>query len=175
MSPDLLNKAIELYSDRLLTFGYLELPKFYQPLSFKERIDTSLVNLIQLCSRLNTLVSFFFTHMWLFIYRVQWCFVLSVQIVREKISTCTLLLISYYGHSLKCLYVRRNAVILRCDWSRQNDWSEEFYQWLRKSSMSYEIVEEEIALSLGLEKWTMFSDKDFKRMSSQLYSSLYYK
>jgi len=93
--------------------------------------------------------------------------------IREKISTCTLLLISYYGHSLKCLYVRRNAVILRCDWSRQKDWSDEFYQWLKKSSTSYELVEEEIALSLGLEKWTMLSDQDFKRISPQLYSTYY--
>ncbi|XP_060837199.1 F-box/LRR-repeat protein 21 [Rhopalosiphum padi] len=149
MTADILNKAIELYSDRLLTFGYLELPKFYQPSSFKERIDTTLVNLIQLCPKLDTLM------------------------IREKISTCTLLLISYYGHSLKYLHVRRNAVILRCDWPRQNDWSDEFYQWLKKSSTSYEIVEEEIALSLGLSKWTMLSDRDFKRISPQLYSTYY--
>lgn len=93
--------------------------------------------------------------------------------IREKISTCTLLLISYYGHSLKYLHIRRNAVILRCDWPRQNDWSDEFYQWLKKSSTSYEIVEEEIALSLGLDKWTMLNDQDFKRISPQLYSSYY--
>lgn len=93
--------------------------------------------------------------------------------IREKISTCTLLLISYYGHSLKQLLVRRNAVILRCDWCCQSDWSKEFYQWLKKSSMSYELVEEEIALSLGVEKWTMLSDQDFKRISPQLYSSYY--
>lgn len=93
--------------------------------------------------------------------------------IREKISTCTLLLISYYGHSLKFLHVRRNAVILRCDWPRQNDWSDEFYQWLKKSSTSYEIVEEEISLSLGLNKWSMLSDQDFKRISPQLYSSFY--
>lgn len=93
--------------------------------------------------------------------------------IREKISTCTLLLISYYGHSLKYLYVRRNAVILRCDWPRQKDWSEEFYQSLKKSSSSYEIVEDKIAMSLGLEKWTMLSDQDFKCISPQLYSSYY--
>lgn len=59
MSADILNKAIELYSDRLLMFGYLELPKYYQPSSFKERIDKTLINLIQLCPKLDTLVSFF--------------------------------------------------------------------------------------------------------------------
>lgn len=93
--------------------------------------------------------------------------------IREKISTCTLLLISYYGHSLKCLHVRRNAVILRCDWPRQNDWSDEFYQWLKKSSTSYEVVEEEVSISLGLDKWSMLCDQDFKRISPQLYSSYY--
>lgn len=60
MSAETVNKVIELYSDQLLTFGYLELPKFYQPSSFKERIDTSLVNLIQLCPMLDTLVSSIF-------------------------------------------------------------------------------------------------------------------
>lgn len=100
-------------------------------------------------------------------------FFFYVQIIREKVSTCTLLLISYYGHSLKCLYVRRNAVILRCDWPRQNNWPEEFYKWLKKSSTSYEIVEEEIALSLGVEKWNMLSDRDFKHLSPELYSSYY--
>lgn len=57
MSTEILNKVIELYSGRLLTFGHLELPKFYQPSSFNDRIDTSLVNLVQLCPRLDTLVS----------------------------------------------------------------------------------------------------------------------
>lgn len=60
MSAEILNKVIELYSDQLFTFGYLELPKFYQPSSFKERIDTSLVSLVQLCPKLDTLVRFFY-------------------------------------------------------------------------------------------------------------------
>lgn len=95
------------------------------------------------------------------------------QMIREKISTCTLLLISYFGHSLKRLHVRRNAVILRCDWPRQPGWSDEFNQWLRKSSTSYALVEEEIALSLGVDKWTMLSDRDYKRIVPQLYSPYY--
>lgn len=57
MSNDTLKKVIELYFDQILTFGYLELPKFYQPSSYKERIDKSLVNLMQICPRLDTLVS----------------------------------------------------------------------------------------------------------------------
>lgn len=60
MSTDILNEVIKLYSDQLLTFGYLDLPKFYQPSSFKDRIDTSLVNLIQICPKLDTLVSLFY-------------------------------------------------------------------------------------------------------------------
>lgn len=63
MSAAILNKVIELYSDQLFTFGYLELPKFYQPSSFKERIDMSLVNLVQLCPKLDTLVWFFMKHL----------------------------------------------------------------------------------------------------------------
>lgn len=64
MSAEILNKVIELYSDKLLTFGYLDLPKFYQPSSFKDRIDTSLVNLIQICPNLDTLVSLLFLNIY---------------------------------------------------------------------------------------------------------------
>lgn len=61
MCSEIINKVIELYADKLLTFGYLDLPKFYQPSSFKERIDTGLVNLVQTCPKIETLVSFFFS------------------------------------------------------------------------------------------------------------------
>ncbi|XP_050436850.1 F-box/LRR-repeat protein 21 isoform X2 [Adelges cooleyi] len=150
MSADIINKVVELYSKSLNTFGHLDLPKFYQPSSFNERIDTKLIDLCRSCNKMDTLM------------------------VREKISTCTLLLLAHYGHSLKYLYVRRNAVILRCDWKHLSEWSEEFYRWLKKSSMSYQIVEEQVANCLGLEKWNLLSDKEFKQISPQLYS-YYYK
>jgi hypothetical protein len=57
-----------------------------------------------------------------------------VQMIRERISTSTVLLLAYTGKNLRYFYVRRNAVILKCDWPRNPDWSSEFYDWLKRSS-----------------------------------------
>ncbi len=54
--------------------------------------------------------------------------------IRERISSATVLLLAYTGKNLRYFHVRRNAVILRCDWPRNPEWSLEFYSWLRKSS-----------------------------------------
>ncbi|XP_050535286.1 uncharacterized protein LOC126902252 isoform X2 [Daktulosphaira vitifoliae] len=144
MTADIINKIVELYSNSLLTFGNLDLPKFYQPKSFIERNDRNLIDLCRMCNKLDTLI------------------------VREKISTCTLLLLAYYGQSLKYLYVRRNAVILRFDWQYQSEWSSEFYQWLKKSSMSYQVAEEQVAKCLGLDYWSLLNDKEFKSITLKM-------
>lgn len=80
MSTDILNKVIELYSDQLFTFGYLELPKFYQPSSFKERIDMSLVSLVQLCPKLDTLVTLFF---------MKYLLIVLVYLIIINLKFCT--------------------------------------------------------------------------------------
>ena len=79
-------------------------------------------------------------------------------------STSTVLLLAKSGKNLNTFYVRRNAVILRCDWPRNPEWDSGFYQWLRQSSRSYESVEKEVSQILG-HPWTMLSDKQFKNLS----------
>jgi len=86
------------------------------------------------------------------------------QIIREKVSTSTLLLIARTAKNLQHLYVRRFAVILRCDWPRHPEWSDEFNTWLKRNSRSYEAVEREISEILGY-KWRLLSDKDFKQLT----------
>ena len=54
--------------------------------------------------------------------------------IREIISSCTVLLLAYSGKYLRYFHVRRNAVILKCDWPKNPDWSWEFYSWLKKNS-----------------------------------------
>lgn len=83
------------------------------------------------------------------------------QIIREKISTSTILLIASMAINLKKLYVRRNAVILRCDWPRNPEWSKEFFEWLRMASKSYESTEKEVSQIFGY-RWNMLSDKIFR-------------
>lgn len=54
--------------------------------------------------------------------------------IREKISSSTVLLLAYTGKNLRFLYVRRNSVLLKCEWPKNPEWSWEFYKWLRKNS-----------------------------------------
>ena len=87
--------------------------------------------------------------------------------IRERVSSSTVLLLAYTGKNLRYLHVRRNAIILkcgmktfeslftfilRCEWPRSPDWSEEFYTWLRRSSRSYSDLEREVSQILGF-RW----------------------
>ena len=56
------------------------------------------------------------------------------QIIRERISSSTALLLAYTGKNLRYFHVRRNAIILKCEWPKSNEWSWDFYQWLKKNS-----------------------------------------
>lgn len=85
------------------------------------------------------------------------------QFIREKVSTSTVLLIARTAKNLRRLYVRRFAVIIRCDWPRHPEWTDEFYIWLRHTSRSYEAVEREVSQILGY-KWNFLSDHDYKQL-----------
>ena len=94
--------------------------------------------------------------------------------IRERISSSTVLLLAYTGSeyliifqlnvhlekfispgkNLRYLNIRRNAIILRCDWPRSPDWSAEFYSWLRRSSRSYADLEREVSQILGF-RWSV--------------------
>lgn len=89
---------------------------------------------------------------------------IRLQIIRERVSTATLLLIAHTGCSLKTVHVRRNAVVLRFDWPRCSEWTDEFWNWLRESARSYERTEVEVALALRRPSWSMLSDQAFKRI-----------
>ena len=94
--------------------------------------------------------------------------VISFQMVRERISTATVLLLAHTARNLHYLFIRRNAVILRCDWPRSPDWSYEFYQWLRSASKSYNATEKEVSQILGY-SWFMLSDRQFKLTNVNLH------
>ncbi|XP_054272004.1 uncharacterized protein LOC128992449 [Macrosteles quadrilineatus] len=140
LQTDVVTRAIDLYQEKLCVFGHIGLPRFHQPKSFNDRIDPFLLMLCRACPKLHTLV------------------------VRERISTSTVLLLADVGKNLRHLYIRRNAVILRCDWPRNPEWSPGFYEWLRMSSRSYEDTEREVSQRFG-HSWHMLSDKEFTRLS----------
>lgn len=136
--------TIDLYSEDLRAYGHLGLPRFHRSRSFHDRVDALLLLLIRQSKWLHTLV------------------------VRERISTATVLLLAKTGRNLQNFIIRRNAVILRCDWPRSPDWSDEFYQWLQVSSRSYDATEKEVSQLLGA-KWHMLTDRQFKALSVDLH------
>ncbi|CAN7937191.1 unnamed protein product, partial [Ixodes hexagonus] len=86
---------------------------------------------------------------------------LETLIIRERISTATVLLLAHHGRSLRQFIVRGNAVVKKCDWPQNPEWSDEFYAWLRHTSQSYEAVCKEVSQMLGI-SWTPLTDKQFK-------------
>lgn len=86
---------------------------------------------------------------------------LETLVVRERISTATVLLLAHHGRSLRQFVVRGNAVVKKCDWPRNPDWSDEFYSWLRHTSQSYDAVCCEVSQILGF-SWAPLTDKEFK-------------
>ncbi|GLV34387.1 uncharacterized protein CBL_00314 [Carabus blaptoides fortunei] len=138
--------AIDMYKNYLQIYGHKELPRFHMPKSFHERIDSLLLLLCRQCIFLRTLI------------------------IRERVSTSTLLLLAYTAKNLRYFYVRRNAVILRCDWPRNPEWSDEFYTWLKVNSRSYDLTEMEVSQVLGF-NWKMLSDREFRFISVDMHAN----
>lgn len=133
---EVISETVNKYNKTLRVYGHKNLPRYYQPKSFHERIDCHLVYLSNNCPNLQTLI------------------------VRERISTATILLICHSAKQLKFLHVRRNAVILRSDWPKNPEWSDDLYRWIKTTSRSYETTEKAVSAILGY-KWKMLTDKEF--------------
>ncbi|KAL1465411.1 hypothetical protein WDU94_004988 [Cyamophila willieti] len=138
LQADSISRIIELYKDTLRVLGHCCLPRYHQPKSFHDRMDSWLLLLCRQAPNLDTLM------------------------IRERISTATCLLIAHARPTLSRLYIRRNAVILRCDWSYNPEWEDGFYEWLKSTSQSYEETEKQIGVLLKQARWKMMSDKEYK-------------
>ncbi|KAG5674163.1 hypothetical protein PVAND_004147 [Polypedilum vanderplanki] len=134
---------VDMYKYTLSTFGHEMLPTFDSPKAFDERIDSLLILMARQCPNLTSLT------------------------IRESVSTSTLLLLAKTAINLNVLNVRKKCVIVKMDWPRNNDWSEEFFQWLQISSRSYESTEKEISQILCC-RWTMLSDESFENLEINL-------
>lgn len=86
------------------------------------------------------------------------------QVIRERISTATLILLvnAANGHRLRRIYVRRNALLLRADWPRSLEWTEDYFNWLKITSKSYEATQVEVCHQLQQPEWQALSDQQFK-------------
>ncbi|XP_015923111.1 uncharacterized protein [Parasteatoda tepidariorum] len=129
--------ASNIYCNTLEVFAYLGLPQYNLHDSFDERADISLILLSRCCLYLDTLV------------------------IREHISSSTLLLLASQSRNLRRLIVRRSALIMKCDWPHNPEWTEEFYFWLRMTSISYDKLISEVSKCLEI-KWHPLSDEEFQ-------------
>ncbi|ELU04989.1 hypothetical protein CAPTEDRAFT_174873 [Capitella teleta] len=128
------------YSRYLNIYCHLGLPRVHGPRSFHCRGDSSFLLLLSGCPNMEVLV------------------------INERISTATLLMLASRGQHLKELCVRKNALILKCDWPRSSDWDNEYYLWFKTTSRSYEKTEAETKRLLGNPFWKMLTDWEFKRL-----------
>ena len=132
-------RIIDNYRNTLRVFGHLMLPRIHGARTFHCRADSGLVALARHCPHITKLY------------------------IRERISTATLLIIVTEGKSLKELYVRRNAVILKADWPKPIHWEQWRYEWLCKTARSYDRVEQAVSVMLK-QNWSMLSDARFKQL-----------
>lgn len=129
--------AATLYPYYLEGYFFSGLPRFYMSKKFMDRGDSALVLLCRSCPNLANLV------------------------VRELVSTATVLLMATLCPKMRRFVVRRNAIIKRCDWPRNPEWTDDFHLWLKSASRSYETTAAEVSRILGY-SWSPVSDQEFK-------------
>lgn len=66
--------------------------------------------------------------------------------------------------NLKELYIRKNAVLLKCDWKKCENWTQEFYNWLKLTSRSYDRTEAEVSRILN-KRWKLLTDRQYRQIS----------
>ena len=143
ITSEKLIKIVDMYKYTLTSYGHELLPKYTCPKSFDNRIDSSLILMARQCPNLTSLT------------------------IREKVSTATLLLLAKTAINMRFFHVRRQAIVQKCDWPRNPEWSDDFYEWLKYTSRSYEATEKEISQILGY-KWSMLKDQSFKKIRIHL-------
>lgn len=139
VSPASIGSIIDYYYKDLQIFAQERLPRLHGSRSFHERGDSLFLQLIRRCPLLHTLV------------------------IRERVSMATVILLAKEGNSLKFLAVRQNALLKRCDWPKNPEWSNDFYTRLKETSRSYDLLIGEVSKYMGF-KWQPLTDKEFKKI-----------
>ncbi|KAK0045486.1 filaggrin [Biomphalaria pfeifferi] len=139
LTNDLAMSLVEQYSKTLRYFVQERLPRVHGPRGFHHRSDSSFLFLVRRCSVLQTLV------------------------IRERISTSTLVLLAHEGRRLHTLLVRKYGLIKRCDWPKCGEMSKEFFANLKSASLDYSKCTDEICKVLK-RRWKPMEDKPFMRL-----------
>ena len=138
-------QLIDEYRATLESYGKAHLHRQRRPHSFHDRADSALVLLVRECRRLRTLV------------------------ISERVSTATILIIAHEARNLQQFHVRRNAVVLKCDWPKLVAWSDAFYARFRRASRDYDRCEREVAMLMRKPSWKMLTDREFKRLQHKMF------
>ncbi|XP_076167398.1 uncharacterized protein LOC143146722 isoform X2 [Ptiloglossa arizonensis] len=134
------------FASTIKVYAFKGLTRYFLHRNFAQRLDEALVQFCRMCPNLHTLM------------------------IRDKISTATILEIVSTAKALRCLYVRRNAVLKKCDrdWLKILNWSPEHYQWIKTNSWSYENTQREVSRILKY-RWHMLSEEEFKNQTLKLH------
>ncbi|XP_003426992.1 uncharacterized protein LOC100679131 [Nasonia vitripennis] len=126
------------FGKTLRVYALKGLTRYYLQKIFAKRIDENIVKICKLCPNLHTLM------------------------IRDKISTATLLEIASTAKQLRFLHVRRNVILKKCDadWLTISDWSPEHRKWIKDNCHDYAKTEKEVSKILGY-RWHMLSEKEF--------------
>ncbi|XP_017877267.1 uncharacterized protein LOC108623339 isoform X2 [Ceratina calcarata] len=144
-SSTIMNHGMFFHST-LRVYAFKGLTRYFGPRQFSLRLDETLVQFCKLCPNLHTLM------------------------IRDKISTATILVIVSTAKNLRCLYVRRQSVLKKCDgdWARLLNWSPEQYKWIKEISRSYEKTEKEVSKILNY-RWQMLTEREFRDQAVELH------
>ncbi|GFT61684.1 f-box domain-containing protein [Nephila pilipes] len=88
------------------------------------------------------------------------CPFLDTLIIRDRISTASVLLLASQSRNLRRLVVRRRGMIQKCDWPHNPEWSDSFYNWLRTTSVSIEKTKGEVSRILEC-IWHPLTEEEF--------------
>lgn len=147
ITTDKIVSIVDLYKYTLTNFGHELLQDTTDnsaaATDFQNRVDHLLVLMARNCMNLTSLM------------------------IREPVSTCTLLMLAKAAVNLRVFYVRKSTVIIKCDWPKNQNWTEDFYEWLQMASASHATTEKVISQILGY-NWTMLSDELYQSVKISL-------
>ncbi|XP_076631879.1 uncharacterized protein LOC143346993 isoform X1 [Colletes latitarsis] len=154
------------FASTMKVYAFKGLTRYFLHRNFAQRLDEALVQFCRMCPNLHTL---FLRCDGMHSNSCTKGFT-TILMIRDKISTATILEIVSTAKALRCLYVRRNTVLKRCDrdWLKIMNWSPEHYEWIKTNSCSYENTEREVSKILKY-RWTMLSEKEFKNKTLKLH------
>ncbi|XP_068986010.1 uncharacterized protein [Bombus flavifrons] len=134
------------FESTIRVYAFKGLTRYFAPRNFSQRLDEAIVQFCKMCPNLHTLM------------------------IRDKISTATILEIVSTAKNLRCLYVRRYSTLKKCDgdWLKIMNWSPEHYQWIKENSRSYESTEKEVSRILNY-RWHMLTEREFRDQMVKLY------